>query len=321
MPPTKHLTDLELEQFKAWLSGQKFADRPFSDSTVDRYFRSAGYFLQFCIKSRVRSLDEANAAWLRNWLYSEQSDGKQRFSASTRIIMQSALNLLFYWAQELDFATDNPIEKLRQERAADRTTLGKGGRKSKRLPKVLSWEDQEHLLSIAQANPREFTATRDACLLALTLATGLRREELCSLVYSDVHWQAGRLRVVGKGDKERLVSFEAAFLAPYVEDWLRVRTARGMDSCETFFTTNTGAPMTPNLIYQQVSHYLSLLENETGRTLPAKGSHLLRHTSASAQLAKGVPVTQVQANLGHDGLATLQIYAHLLPAWKSNSNP
>jgi integrase/recombinase XerC len=77
--------------------------------------------------------------------------------------------------------------------------------------------------------------------------------------------------------------------------------------------------MTPNLIYQQVSHYLSLLERETGHALPAKESHLLRHSSASAQLAKGVPVTQVQTNLGHDGLATLQIYAHLLPVWKESA--
>jgi site-specific recombinase XerD len=74
--------------------------------------------------------------------------------------------------------------------------------------------------------------------------------------------------------------------------------------------------MTLNLVYQQVSHYRAQLERETKRTLPAKGFHLLRHTSASAQLARGEPVAQVQANLAQKGLPTLQIYANLLPAWK-----
>lgn len=128
-----------------------------------------------------------------------------------------------------------------------------------------------------------------------------------------MQWAAGRLRVVGKGNKERLVRFDAPEWNVYVEDWLAERTARKMVGKATFFLTSTGAPMTPNLVYQQVSHYLKQLEQESGRVLPTKGPHLLRHTSA--QLAKGVPVKQVQANLGHDNLATLQIYAHLLPAW------
>lgn len=311
----KPLADLDLAPFSAWLAGQKFADRPFSDSTIRRYTRSAGYFVEFCRKSRLKTLDEANAAWLRNYLYSVDKDDKSRFSASTRIVMQSALNLLFYWAQDTEFAIDNPIERLRTERAADRLVLGKGGRKSKRLPPVLSWEEQDQLLGIANANPRSFTAARDTCMLALTLATGLRREELCELQRSDVKWAEGRLRVIGKGNKERLVLFSAPEWLPYLEDWLVQRAVRGFTSKKTFFVTSTGAPLTPNLVYQQVSQYIAKLELETGRTLTAKGPHLLRHTSASAQLAKGVPVTQVQANLGHENLATLQIYAHLLPAY------
>ncbi|GAB3644879.1 tyrosine recombinase XerC [Ramlibacter alkalitolerans] len=258
-------------------------------------------------------MDEVNAAWLRNLLYSTKDDGSARFSAATRIVMQSALNLFYSWAMREGFAFDNPVERLAEERAKDRKALGRGGRRPARLPKVLSWEQQDHLMAIVQGNPRKFTAARDSALTGLTLLAGLRREELCDLQTPDVDLAGGQLRVTGKGNKERLVRFNAKEALGACEDWMAVRKERGWNGSGPFFRTGTGEAMTPSLVYQQVSSYLAKLEEEQGFPLPSKGPHLLRHTSCSAQLAKGVPITTVRANLGHESLATLTLYAHLLP--------
>jgi site-specific recombinase XerD len=306
----KSLDSIDCEEFAEYLRGAAFSANPYSQATIDRYVRSARYFLDFARKAGIRDLDEINAAWLRSYLFGKSEDGVgDRFAASTRIVQQSALQALWYWAQDHGYAIDNPLEQLAAERQADRKRL-RGGRRSSRLPKVLSWEQQEALLAAALDNPRAETCSRDYLMVTLLLVTGLRKEEICTLRLADFRPEEGTLRVVGKGDKERLVRFDPSEVLPAWHQYrpIREREGKGTDAPE-LLVTRTGRPLTGNLVYQQVSAYLASL----GDDLPAQGPHLLRHTSASRQLAMGVPVTTVQANLGHSSLRTLDIYAHLLP--------
>ncbi|MEN3374431.1 tyrosine-type recombinase/integrase [Dechloromonas sp. ZS-1] len=302
----KALETLDLGHFRDFLASSRFSANPYSTGTIDRYGRTAMYFVDFLKGAGIRDLEEVNASWVRSYLTGQKPDGTPRFSPSTRIVQQSALTALWCFAQDNGFALDNPLDKLAAERAADRMKL-RGGRKPARLPKVLTWDQQADLLQVVLENPRADTSARDYLMVTLLLVTGLRKEELCSLKRADFHPGEGRLRVVGKGNKERLVRFDATEVLPAWEQYAPVR-ARGGDAPE-LLVTRTGKPLTGNLVYQQVSAYLAMLDGD----LPAHGPHLLRHTSASRQLAMNVPITTVQANLGHAGLRTLEIYAHLLP--------
>ena len=230
-------------------------------------------------------------------------------------VMQSALNLFWTWAMDHEYVIDNQIEKLQAERTSDRKKFGRGGRKSMRLPKVLSWEQQASLIAACGKNTQRQTGVRDTALVSLLLATGLRREEAAGLQLADCDASRGMLRVIGKGNKERVIRFDPqdCGVAEALEKYIETRPAGERN----LFLARNGRPMTPTMIYQQVTRYLGDMAR-AGKVdldaIGAKGPHLLRHTAASRMLANGVPILQVQQNMGHSSLLTLQIYAHLLPA-------
>ena len=188
-----------------------------------------------------------------------------------------------------------------------------------RLPKVLSWAQQEALIRACGKNTQRQAGLRDTALISLLLATGLRREEAAGLQLADWDASLGRLRVIGKGNQERIVRFDPqdCAVSSAIAEYLPVRPK----GSSYLFLARNGRPMTPGMIYQQVKRYLADLAKSGQvdlQAVGAKGPHLLRHTAASRMLANGVPILQVQQNMGHASLLTLQIYAHLLPARESD---
>jgi len=301
-PEVRPLAEFRVEDFELWLRRPTRFRHAFAESTLSRYLRTSRYFLDFCAKEGIQDADEVNTAWLRKWLIGPDS-AKPAYSASTRTVMLSALHLLYLHWQETDFAIDNPVEKYLAEA---KSGVQRGGRAPKPLPSVLSWDEQDALLAAALESPRAVTGARDYALIALLLVTGLRSDEACALTTRQIDLGASTLRVTGKGAKERVVrwSYDAELLRSALGHWQQYRRA---DS-PYLLHTRTGAPMTHTLVYQQLGAYLDKAGIESRR----RGPHLLRHTSISRQLARGVPVLQVQDNAGHESLATLQRYAHLL---------
>lgn len=301
-------------QFAAWLRSSPVDDRHYDPKTIKRYEVVVRMFLEFCVDFGLSSLDEANSAVLRGYLFAKGADGKPKYAASTRIVMQSALNLFWTWAMDNEHVVDNQIEKLHAERTSDRKKFGRGGRKSMRLPKVLSWEQQDGLIQACGNNRQRNTGIRDTALVALLLATGLRREEAAGLQIADCDISHGMLRVIGKGNKERVIRFDPqdCGVAAALEQYIQSRPT----GKRNLFLARNGRPMTAGMIYQQVTRYLGDMQKAGSvdlQAIGAKGPHLLRHTAASRMLANGVPILQVQQNMGHASLMTLQIYAHLLP--------
>ena len=319
-----NLEKIELDQFKSWMSGDRF-DFSYSPKTIKQYHRIASDLVNFAKDEQLVSLDELNKAWLRKFILRDKNriidKEPAKYAPTTRIIRQSALNLFWRWAMEKNHAFDNPIEKLVDERAKDRKAAGGyGGRKPKRKPKVLSWAQQDALIDAVLENPRRFSGARDYALIMTLIETGLRSEEICNVLIQDLDMSAGRLRVIGKGNKERIIRFSPDELKSSMDVWLPMRATtllhRGIDS-GTLFITSTGARITTQLVYQQVSGYLKISgireksHDENGNKM-ARGPHLLRHTAASRMLARGLPIRQVMENLGHETMATTEIYAHLL---------
>lgn len=305
--------NIDLQPFSEWLDQNDSFSIPYSDTTKRVYRSVVSGLLNFIRKEDIYSFEEFNMAWVRCFVARNPETG-DAYSQSYQTLRASAINVFWFWLIEIGAATDNPVAMLIEKNRMD-SRKPSGGNRPKPLTYVLSWDDQRRLLmSVQQAESR--TSVRDHALITLVLASGIRCEEICTLLLSNVDLPYSRLRVIGKGCKERIVDFchDSQEAVGALETWLleRERLLGALsEKSDALFITCSGKPMTGSLVYQLVAKYLKLagLNAKTRH----KGSHLLRHTAASIMFARKVPVLQIQENLGHGNLVTTQIYAHLLP--------
>jgi len=173
------------------------------------------------------------------------------------------------------------------------------------VPRSLSEQDVEALLS----SPEMSTAlgVRDKCMLEILYATGLRVTELVSLRMSQVNLNQGIVRVMGKGDKERLVPMTEVAqncLRDYIAAQ-RIDILGGRDS-EFLFPTKRSVHMTRQAFWHLIKRYAKIAGIE-GTLSP----HTLRHAFATHMLNHGADLRVVQMLLGHSDLSTTQIYTHV----------
>jgi integrase/recombinase XerD len=176
------------------------------------------------------------------------------------------------------------------------------------LPGVLSAREVESLLAAPEVN--EPVGLRDRAMLELLYASGLRISELVNLPMVALNVRQGVVRVVGKGDKERLVPVGAVALG-----WLRryVESARPRLSYRhqtaALFLSNRGEAMTRQNFWYAIKRYA-----EIAGIHKAISPHTLRHAFATHLLDNGADLRAVQMMLGHADLSTTQIYTHVAHA-------
>jgi integrase/recombinase XerD len=172
------------------------------------------------------------------------------------------------------------------------------------LPKVLSVAEVDQLLTAPAAGPRR---QRDFAMLHLLYATGLRVSELVGLPLAAINMQSGFIRVLGKGDKERLIPFgtEAREILT-----LYLKTSRPLllkkRSSPLVFVTGRGSGMTRARFWQIVKEWA-----RAAGISKQISPHVLRHSFASHLLAHDADLRAVQMMLGHADIATTQIYTHV----------
>nr|WP_256261094.1 site-specific tyrosine recombinase XerD [Shewanella sp. NIFS-20-20] len=175
----------------------------------------------------------------------------------------------------------------------------------KHLPSTLTEQEVERLLAEPQCD--DAIECRDAAMLELLYATGLRVSELVSLTLSMLSLRQGLVRVTGKGNKDRLVPLgEMAHQA--IERYLqqaRAELLKGQSS-EVLFPSRRGQMMTRQTFWHRIKHY-ALRANISSELSP----HTLRHAFATHLLNHGADLRVVQLLLGHSSLSTTQIYTHV----------
>lgn len=168
------------------------------------------------------------------------------------------------------------------------------------LPRYLTLDESIQLLESIDGE----NAERDFCIITLFLNCGIRISELVGLNLTDV--RGDRLRVLGKGNKERVVYLNAA-CQNAIEDWLEVRSQSGAADPYALFITRKHTRITKAGV-----HYM-LKQRFTAAGLDSSkySAHKLRHTAATLMLQNGVDVRTLQEVLGHEHLNTTQIYTHV----------
>ncbi len=225
-------------------------------------------------------------------LFAERLEGGYKATSSARML--SAIRRLFQYLYR---------EKARDD---DPSALLSSPKLPQRLPKDLSEAQVERLLQAPCLDqPIEL---RDKAMLELLYATGLRVSELVGLSMSDISLRQGVVRVIGKGNKERLVPLgeEAVYwLENYLEHgrpWLL-----NGQSIDVLFPSQRAQQMTRQTFWHRIKHYAVTAGIDSEKLSP----HVLRHAFATHLLNHGADLRVVQMLLGHSDLSTTQIYTHV----------
>lgn len=288
-----------------------------SQKTVDEYFLDLRNFFRYIkiLKGKVsndtpfeeisildvdldlvRSITLSDVYSYMNYLGRERP--KRRNSADAGIGLAPAArarkvaairSFYKYLTNKAKLLSENPMQDLDSPRL------------KKTLPKYLNLDESVNLLTSVEGKNQ----TRDYCILTLFLNCGLRISELVGLNLSDDRGEL--LRVLGKGNKERMVYLNDA-CRQALDDWLIERNAMGLiDKNALFVTRQNHKRITTAAVHKLVKKHLAA----AGLDSSQYSSHKLRHTAATLMLQNGVDVRTLQEVLGHEHLNTTQIYTHV----------
>ncbi|QRZ62361.1 tyrosine recombinase XerC [Rothia sp. ZJ932] len=305
LPDTLVLTDGPLEYNRAY--SQVIAEytryltyeKHRSPETIRSYTSDLTAFLAYCNRYGVSELRVITRDHLRDWLASLH---RHHAARSTMARRASCLRSFFAWAEEEQLIDVNPARTLSTP-AKDRY-----------LPEVLNNDHMQQLLRDVerslQENPRDARTLRLAAVVELLYTTGMRISELTGLNLGSIDRTAYTLRVIGKGNKERIVPFGQPAMDA-LEQWVRAGRPQwftpGNGSVqEALFIGPRGKRANPRQIREDINRLLAGLENTT-----ASGAHIFRHTAATHLVDGGADIRTVQELLGHTNLATTQIYTHV----------
>jgi integrase/recombinase XerC len=178
-----------------------------------------------------------------------------------------------------------------------------GPKKKKPLPSFVREEDMNRLLDEIPFDGG-FEGWRDRMILEMFYVTGMRLSELIGLDDVDVDVSARLIKVKGKRNKQRLIPFGDELMEDLL-NYIKVRDEACLEGTEAFFVRKNGRRMYPIQVYRLVRRNLSKVV-----TLKKKSPHVLRHTFATAMLNGNAELRAVKELLGHENLATTEIYTH-----------
>lgn len=277
--------DAELNQFYQHLT----AERGLAPLTVAAYAGDLQDFWQFVETRGLTGWGAISLADLQDYLAALEGRG---LSARSRARKLSALRQFFRFLQREEKIKTNPVELLDSPRLP------------RRLPRVLGEAEVATLLN--GPDPTTPLGQRDAALLEVLYATGLRVSELVGLTLKQLDLRRGVVRPLGKGSKERVVPMVAQ-ATEKIELYLaqgRAQLLKGRQS-PYLFVNGRGGKLSRQGFWKILKHYA--LQQGIGSLSP----HTLRHSMATHLLSRGANLRVIQLLLGHADLATTQIYTHL----------
>ncbi len=224
----------------------------------------------------------------RAWMASLADAGLKPASIRRRL---SALKSFYTYMLKLGRIDTNPLRFLR------------GPRQERPLPSFVPADEMDRLLNAPLDDPDDFIAVRDRVIMEMLYQTGLRRSELCALELTDVDMGLRQVRVLGKGDKRRIVPFGES-LKRVLESYLQIRAQKASKS-QSFFVTLECKPIRAEEVYTIVRRELASVPH-----LSKRSPHVLRHSFATALLNEGADLVAVKELLGHSSLATTVRYTH-----------
>lgn len=282
------MSDALLSDYSYWLK----VERAMSPNTVASYCGDVEAFFQWL---DGRDPLDASSDDVVEWFSSRPLVSKRSQAREL-----SSLRSFYTWAVLEGRVSDNPCDRV------DSPKLGRY------LPEVLSVEEVEAILdSVDLSSPK---GVRDRAILEILYGCGLRVSELVGLRIPDLFLKEGYVRVVGKGNKQRLVPM-GDLAVEAVENWLTLRPGPSSPSAsELVFLNKSGGALSRVSVFKMVKDQ-ALAAGVSKDISP----HTFRHSFATHLVENGADLRAVQEMLGHESILTTEIYTHIdSSTWQAN---
>jgi integrase/recombinase XerD len=280
--------DIYKKGFKAFLQLEK----SLSDHSVEAYLRDIDKFAQYLF-DEVGAIGPAEVT-LKHLQSFIQTIGKLEMAPSSQARIISGIKSFFKYCLLEQIITINP------------TTLLPTPKIQRKLPDVLSFEEIEQLIGAIDLSKPE--GGRNKAILEVMYSSGLRVTEAINLKISSLYLDVGFIRVIGKGDKERLVPIgsDAIKYIKLYKETIRVHQAPAKDCEDILFLNNRGKALSRVMIF----YIIKDLIQKTGiqKTI---SPHSFRHSFATHLVEGGADLRAVQEMLGHESITTTEIYTHI----------
>ena len=275
------------ERVKAEYKRYLIVERRLSENTVAAYMRDYDDFMHYVLRLHTAVPKDVTSEIISkymDWLY------RSGYSSASQARKLSGVKSLYNYLLIKDEIEQMPTESIEPPKA------------ERLLPDVLTVAEIDAM--IATFDMTTVKGCRDNAIVEVLYSTGLRVSELVSLRIDNLFFGEGYIRVVGKGDKQRLVPIGSA-ARDKIQLYMELRRPK-RSSEATLFLNNRGEPLTRVMVFNIIKQAARLAGVEKNIS-----PHTLRHSYATHLLEGGANIRQVQELLGHESITTTEVYTHL----------
>ncbi len=258
----------------------------YSSHTVISYKTDLQHFVEFCKNYDKLKLDRITEKFIKAYLMHLSESGFSMRSISRKLASIRGLFKFAYSNNILDF---NPTLNISNPKA------------EKKLPEIINEKVIDDLYLKIEKYEKDPELVK--CIIEILYGCALRVSELCSLNYVDVDLEANTIRVLGKGNKTRIVPIGSRSKI-IIKEYSAGKTFR--NSNDAFLVNKHGRRIYSRMVHRLVYKYLSMVTD-----IKKKSPHIFRHSAATHMLDRGADLRAVKEILGHENLSTTQIYTHV----------
>ena len=274
----------EIQSFLDYLQFEK----RYSLHTIEAYRNDLEQFFLFLVDSfDSPEISKILPTFIRTWLASLKSDDISSKSINRKA---SSLKSFFKYLMKMGKLEVSPMITVHTPKI------------SKRLPEFVLEDDMQTLFNHVEF-PDDWKGRTERLVLLLFYSTGMRLTELITIKEGDVDYSKSQIKVLGKGNKERIVPISTE-MRDSLKEYVAEKSVQ-IEGITNLFTDEKGKALQQRKVYTFVNQYLSTIT-----TIKKKSPHILRHSFATHLMNNGASLNAVKELLGHSSLASTQVYTH-----------
>ena len=261
-------------------------EKRYSPHTITSYTKDLEDFLEFYLRTEgSEDLLKADKKIIRNFIVDLSEKNISKRSINRKV---STIRSFYKFLLKIEEIKNSPVENISSLKfyAEKQTPISK-----------------EEMIKLDEEVFHETDNLLKQCIIETLYQTGIRKAELCGLIFENVNLETQELKIIGKGNKERYVPISEK-LAELLSEYLSIRKPQE-DARNLFFVNKNGKKLTEKFVYLAVNKYLSLVTSKE-----KKSPHILRHSFATHVLDNGAEISKVKKILGHSSLASTQVYTN-----------
>ncbi len=275
-----------ISDFTSYLSSEK----RYSINTVQAYQRDLEQFFIYVQSSyEITDIKFVSHIHIRSWLAKLKENNIENRSINRKI---STLKSFYKYLLRNEVVESSPMTKIISPKNV------------KRLPVFVNEQNMQDMLKHNLSEDSDFKTQTNQLIVELLYQTGIRRAELLNIKCSDIDFYNNSIKILGKGNKERILPLMKEIIEQ-LKTYILLRDEIVKNQHSILFSIANGKPIYAKYMHKVVKDYLS-----ASTTISKKSPHVLRHTFATHLLNQGADLNAVKELLGHANLNATQIYTH-----------